>query len=38
MMAVGEYKEAFDTYWIALEQFAINTGGEIYKNGTIWHP
>lgn len=36
MMAVGEYKEAFDIYWEQLGSFAIKADGEIYKNGAIW--
>jgi hypothetical protein len=38
MMAIGEYKAAFDTYWEQLGSFAIKAGGEIYKNGAIWQP
>ena len=38
MMAIGEYKSAFDTYWKQLGSFAIKAGGEIYKNGSIWQP
>lgn len=36
MMAVGEYKEAFDIYWEQLGSFAIKTSGEIYKNGVLF--
>ena len=38
MMAVGEYKGAYDTFWAELGSFAIKAGGEIYKNGAIWQP